>query len=73
MQGLGKTAQTISVLQFMRERLGIEGPFLIVAPLSTLGEPAYYPSATLVNVSFPCLLTIGLPFCIMTLGSPFAS
>jgi len=32
--GLGKTIQTISFLAFLRER-GINGPFLIAAPLST--------------------------------------
>ena len=32
--GLGKTLQTISFLAFLRER-GINGPFLIAAPLST--------------------------------------
>jgi len=36
--GLGKTAQSISVLQFLRQKLGTEGPFLVVAPLSTLGH-----------------------------------
>lgn len=35
--GLGKTIQTISLLAFLRER-GTNGPFLIVAPLSTLGN-----------------------------------
>ncbi|KAL9083337.1 MAG: hypothetical protein Q9159_005845 [Coniocarpon cinnabarinum] len=32
--GLGKTVQTISFLAFLRER-GVNGPFLIAAPLST--------------------------------------
>ena len=35
--GLGKTIQTISFLAFLREK-GINGPFLVVAPLSTLGN-----------------------------------
>jgi ATP-dependent DNA helicase len=35
--GLGKTIQTISFLAFLREK-GTNGPFLIVAPLSTLGN-----------------------------------
>ncbi len=34
--GLGKTAQSISVLQTLRQVGGVEGPFLVVAPLSTL-------------------------------------
>lgn len=35
--GLGKTIQTISFLAFLREK-GTNGPFLIVAPLSTLSN-----------------------------------
>ncbi|MCJ1448060.1 MAG: hypothetical protein MMC23_008573 [Stictis urceolatum] len=35
--GLGKTIQTISFLAFLREKK-VYGPFLIVAPLSTLGN-----------------------------------
>ena len=35
--GLGKTIQTISFLAFLREK-GIPGPFLVVAPLSTLSN-----------------------------------
>ena len=34
--GLGKTAQSVSMLQSLRSIEGIQGPFLIVAPLSTL-------------------------------------
>ena len=34
--GLGKTAQTLSLLQSLRRIELLEGPFLIVAPLSTL-------------------------------------
>ena len=34
--GLGKTAQSVSMLQSLRSLEGIDGPFLIVAPLSTL-------------------------------------
>ena len=34
--GLGKTAQSVSMLQSLRSMEGVEGPFLIVAPLSTL-------------------------------------
>lgn len=37
-QGLGKTAQSISVLETMRRIHGVNGPFLIVAPLTTLGH-----------------------------------
>ncbi len=36
--GLGKTAQSISTLQTLRTVGGVPGPFLIVAPLSTLGH-----------------------------------
>ena len=35
--GLGKTVQTISFLAFLREMESF-GPFLVVAPLSTLGN-----------------------------------
>jgi len=35
--GLGKTVQTIGFLAFLRER-GTHGPFLIVGPLSTIGN-----------------------------------
>lgn len=40
-QGLGKTAQSISLLEFLRQKFGDQGPFLVVAPLSTLGEIAW--------------------------------
>lgn len=36
--GLGKTAQAISVLAFQRQFGGVNGPFLVVAPLTTLGH-----------------------------------
>jgi chromodomain-helicase-DNA-binding protein 7 len=36
--GLGKTVQTMSVLEHLRTRCGTRGPFLVVAPLSTLGH-----------------------------------
>lgn len=36
--GLGKTAQSIAVLEYQRQILGIRGPFLVVAPLTTLGH-----------------------------------
>ncbi|RPB11738.1 hypothetical protein P167DRAFT_488859 [Morchella conica CCBAS932] len=35
--GLGKTLQTISFLAFLKEK-GTNGPFLVVAPVSTLGN-----------------------------------
>jgi len=35
--GLGKTIQTISFVAFLREK-GVHGPFLVVAPLSTLSN-----------------------------------
>ncbi len=34
--GLGKTAQAIAVLEHLRQFYGRPGPFLIVAPLTTL-------------------------------------
>ncbi len=36
--GLGKTAQSISVLEFQRQMMGNRGPFMVVAPLTTLGH-----------------------------------
>ena len=36
--GLGKTIQTIALIAFLREFKKIQRPFLIVAPLSTLGN-----------------------------------
>eukprot|EP00951_Prasinocladus_malaysianus_P050178 scaffold677772_cov62-Prasinocladus_malaysianus.AAC.1 len=35
--GLGKTAQSIAVIEAQRQLAGIPGPFLVVAPLTTLG------------------------------------
>ena len=34
--GLGKTLQSISLLAWLREAQGFEGPFLVLAPKSTL-------------------------------------
>lgn len=36
--GLGKTAQSISVMAFQRQFGGVQGPFLVIAPLTTLGH-----------------------------------
>ncbi|XVF62646.1 hypothetical protein PTKIN_Ptkin09bG0025000 [Pterospermum kingtungense] len=36
--GLGKTLQTISLLGYLHEYLGITGPHMVVAPKSTLGN-----------------------------------
>ena len=36
--GLGKTAQSISTLECLRQLGNINGPFLLVAPLTTLGH-----------------------------------
>ena len=36
--GLGKTAQSIAVLEYARQLLGKQGPFLVIAPLTTLGH-----------------------------------
>lgn len=35
--GLGKTAQAIAVLEYQRHYCNIRGPFLVVAPITTLG------------------------------------
>lgn len=34
--GLGKTAQSTAVLEYQRQLRGVRGPFLVVAPLTTL-------------------------------------
>ena len=34
--GLGKTVQTVSLLHYLHTKQGIWGPFLVIAPLSTL-------------------------------------
>jgi superfamily II DNA/RNA helicase len=34
--GLGKTIQTVAMLEHLRSRENVRGPFLIIAPLSTL-------------------------------------
>ena len=36
--GLGKTLQTISVLAYLREFMGINGPHIVIVPKSTLGN-----------------------------------
>uniref|UniRef100_A0A0G4HH50 Uncharacterized protein n=1 Tax=Chromera velia CCMP2878 TaxID=1169474 RepID=A0A0G4HH50_9ALVE len=36
--GLGKTLQTISLIAWLRESRNIKGPFLVIAPKSTLGN-----------------------------------
>ena len=36
--GLGKTVQTVSVLEHLRQHQRVRGPFLVLAPLSTLGH-----------------------------------
>jgi SNF2 family DNA or RNA helicase len=36
--GLGKTVQSMSFLEHLRTREGVRGPFLVIAPLSTLGH-----------------------------------
>ena len=36
--GLGKTAQSIAVMAYQRQLGGVTGPFLVVAPLTTLGH-----------------------------------
>ena len=36
--GLGKTAQSIAALEFQRQFAASAGPFLVIAPLTTLGH-----------------------------------
>lgn len=36
--GLGKTVQTVSLIHYLHTSQGIWGPFLVIAPLSTLGH-----------------------------------
>jgi len=36
--GLGKTAQTLALLQTLRTMEKLNGPFLVVVPLSTIGH-----------------------------------
>jgi SNF2 family DNA or RNA helicase len=36
--GLGKTAQLVATMSQLSRRHGISGPFLVVAPLSTIGH-----------------------------------
>ena len=36
--GLGKTVQVVATLNHLRSKEGLRGPFLIVAPLSTIGH-----------------------------------
>jgi chromodomain-helicase-DNA-binding protein 7 len=36
--GLGKTVQSVTVLEHLRTRANVRGPFLVLAPLSTLGH-----------------------------------
>jgi SWI/SNF-related matrix-associated actin-dependent regulator of chromatin subfamily A member 5 len=36
--GLGKTLQTISILAYIKERLGVSGPHIIIVPKTTLGN-----------------------------------
>ena len=36
--GLGKTVQTVSLLHYLHVQQGVWGPFIVIAPLSTLGH-----------------------------------
>ena len=38
LQGLGKTAQSIATLAFQAQFLGMLGPHIVIAPLTTLGH-----------------------------------
>ncbi|KAG0339177.1 hypothetical protein BG004_006931 [Podila humilis] len=56
--GLGKTLQTISFLSYLREK-GVWGPFLIVAPLSTLAN--WINEFERFTPTVPCVLYHGQP------------
>lgn len=54
--GLGKTIQTISLLCYLMEKKGDHGPFLVIAPLSTISNwrnefERWAPGITLVSYS----------------------
>lgn len=36
--GLGKTAQSIAVMAWLKQYAGVTAPFMVVAPLTTLGH-----------------------------------
>jgi chromodomain-helicase-DNA-binding protein 7 len=36
--GLGKTAQSIAVMAWLKQYAGVASPFIVVAPLTTLGH-----------------------------------
>jgi chromodomain-helicase-DNA-binding protein 7 len=36
--GLGKTAQSIAVMAWLKQYAGVTAPFVVVAPLTTLGH-----------------------------------
>lgn len=36
--GLGKTVQAVSFVETLRRQEGVRGPFLVIAPLSTIGH-----------------------------------
>jgi len=36
--GLGKTVQAVSFVELLRRQEGVRGPFLVIAPLSTIGH-----------------------------------
>ena len=36
--GLGKTLQAIAVLHYLNQKVGMSGPFLVIAPLSTIEQ-----------------------------------
>ena len=71
--GLGKTAQSISTLEFQRQLCNVAGPFLIVAPLTTLGHwqrevETWTPmvSSSDFQDQFIGMLCVGLPVLSMT-------
>ena len=67
--GLGKTAQSISTLEFQRQLCDIPGPFLIVAPLTTLGhwQREVETWTSMVGTATGSCLTAGLATLLLTL------
>ncbi|XP_013928026.1 PREDICTED: transcription activator BRG1-like [Thamnophis sirtalis] len=61
--GLGKTIQTIALITYLMEHKRINGPFLIIVPLSTLSNWAYEFdkwAPSVVKVSYKVNIKIGI-------------
>lgn len=57
--GLGKTVQTVALFEHLMSREGVRGPFLIIAPLSTLEhwKREFEDWTKYVNYFFMCLFS----------------